>query len=140
MVGKALGLPDSMVYRQPFPGPGLGVRCVGAITRDRLEAVRESDAILREEFAKNGLEGKVWQYFTIVPDFKSTGIKNNKRTYDWPVVIRAVNSVDATSATIEEIPYSLLGHITERILNEVKGVNRVLYDLSPKPVATIEWE
>ena len=139
-VGKALGLPDSMVFRQPVPGPGLGVRCVGAITRDRLEAVRESDAILREEFAKNGLEGKVWQYFTIVPDFKSTGIKDNKRTYDWPVVIRAVNSVDATSATIEEIPYALLGHITGRILSEVKGVNRVLYDLSPKPVATIEWE
>ena len=139
-VGKALGLPDSMVFRQPFPGPGLGVRCVGAITRDRLEAVRESDAILREEFAKNGLEGKVWQYFTIVPDFKSTGIKDNKRTYDWPVVIRAVNSVDATSATIEEIPYALLGRITDRILAEVKGVNRVLYDLSPKPVATIEWE
>ncbi len=139
-VGKALGLPDSMVFRQPFPGPGLGVRCVGAITRDRLEAVRESDAILREEFAKNGLEGKVWQYFTIVPDFKSTGIKNNRRTYDWPVVIRTVNSVDATSATIEEIPYALLGHITNRILAEVKGVNRVLYDLSPKPVATIEWE
>lgn len=139
-VGKALGLPDNMVYRQPFPGPGLGVRCVGAITRDRLEAVRESDAILREEFAKNGLQGKVWQYFTIVPDFKSTGIKDNKRTYDWPVVIRAVNSVDATAATIEEIPYSVLNHIVDRILNEVKGVNRVLYDLSPKPVATIEWE
>ncbi|MGN0444478.1 MAG: glutamine-hydrolyzing GMP synthase [Acutalibacteraceae bacterium] len=140
VVGKELGLPDNMVYRQPFPGPGLGVRCVGAITRDRLEAVRESDAILREEFAKNGLEGKVWQYFTIVPDFKSTGIKDNKRTYDWPVVIRAVNSIDATSASIEEIPYALLGTITNRILNEVKGVNRVLYDLSPKPVATIEWE
>ena len=139
-VGKALGLPDNMVYRQPFPGPGLGVRCVGAITRDRLEAVRESDAILREEFAKNGLQGKVWQYFTIVPDFKSTGIKDNKRTYDWPVVIRAVNSVDATAASIEEIPYALLNHIVNRILNEVKGVNRVLYDLSPKPVATIEWE
>ena len=140
VVGKELGLPDNMVYRQPFPGPGLGVRCVGAITRDRLEAVRESDAILREEFAANGLEGKVWQYFTIVPDFKSTGIKNNKRTYDWPVVIRAVNSIDATSASIEEIPYALLGKITDRILAEVKGVNRVLYDLSPKPVATIEWE
>ena len=140
VVGKELGLPDNMVYRQPFPGPGLGVRCVGAITRDRLEAVRESDAILREEFDKNGLAGKVWQYFTIVPDFKSTGIKDNKRTYDWPVVIRAVNSVDATSATIEEIPYALLGKITERILSEVNGVNRVLYDLSPKPVATIEWE
>ncbi len=140
VVGKALGLPDNMVFRQPFPGPGLGVRCVGAITRDRLEAVRESDAILREEFAKNGLEGKVWQYFTIVPDFKSTGIKDNKRTYAWPVVIRAVNSVDATAASIEEIPYDLLRHITSRILNEVTGVNRVLYDLSPKPVATIEWE
>ena len=140
MVGKELGLPEGMVYRQPFPGPGLGVRCVGAITRDRLEAVRESDAILREEFANAGLEGKVWQYFTVVPDFKSTGIKDNKRTYEWPVVIRAVNSIDATAASIEEIPYVLLGKITDRILNEVKGVNRVLYDLSPKPVATIEWE
>ena len=140
MVGKELGLPDGMVFRQPFPGPGLGVRCVGAITRDRLEAVRESDAILREEFANAGLEGKVWQYFTIVPDFKSTGILDNKRTYEWPVVLRAVNSVDATSATIEPIPYELLGKITDRILSEVKGVNRVLYDLSPKPVATIEWE
>ncbi len=140
MVGKTLGLPDSMVYRQPFPGPGLGVRCVGAITRDRLEAVRESDAILREEFAAAGLEGKVWQYFTVVPDIKSTGIRDNKRSWDWPVVLRAVNSVDATSATIEEIPYALLGRITRRILKEVKGVNRVLYDLSPKPVATIEWE
>ena len=140
VVGKALGLPDGMVYRQPFPGPGLGVRCVGAITRDRLEAVRESDAILREEFARNGLEGKVWQYFTIVPDFKSTGISDGKRTYDWPVVIRAVNSVDATSATVEEIPYALLNHITRRITAEVKGVNRVLYDLTPKPCGTIEWE
>lgn len=140
VVGKELGLPDNMVYRQPFPGPGLGVRCVGAITRDRLEAVRESDAILREEFAKNGLEGKVWQYFTVVPDFKSTGIKDGKRTFDWSVIIRAVNSVDATSASIEEIPYALLHHITNRILAEVKGVNRVLYDLSPKPVATIEYE
>ena len=140
VVGKALGLPDGMVYRQPFPGPGLGVRCVGAITRDRLEAVRESDAILREEFAKNGLEGKVWQYFTIVPDFKSTGISDGKRTYDWPVVIRAVNSVDATSATVEEIPYALLNHITRRITAEVKGVNRVLYDLTPKPCGTIELE
>ncbi len=140
VVGKALGLPDGMVYRQPFPGPGLGVRCVGAITRDRLEAVRESDAILREEFAAAGLEGKVWQYFTVVPDIKSTGIKDNKRTWDWPVILRAVNSVDATSATIEEIPYALLGRIVNRILAEVKGVNRVLYDLSPKPVATIEWE
>ena len=139
-VGKALGLPDSMVYRQPFPGPGLGVRCVGAITRDRLEAVRESDAILREEFAAAGLQGKVWQYFTVVPDLKSTGIKDNKRTWDWPVILRAVNSVDATSATVEEIPYALLGRIVNRILAEVKGVNRVLYDLSPKPVATIEWE
>ena len=140
VVGKALGLPDNMVYRQPFPGPGLGVRCVGAITRDRLEALRESDAILRDEFAKAGLEGKVWQYFTVVPDFKSTGIKDGKRTFEWPVIIRAVNSVDATSATIEEIPYALLHKITDRILSEVKGVNRVLYDLSPKPVATIEWE
>lgn len=140
VVGKALGLPDNMVYRQPFPGPGLGVRCVGAITRDRLEALRESDAILREEFAKNGLEGKVWQYFTIVPDFKSTGILNGKRTFDWPVVIRAVNSVDATAATIEEIPYALLHHITQRITSEVAGVNRVLYDLTPKPTGTIEWE
>ena len=140
VVGKALGLPDNMVYRQPFPGPGLGVRCVGAITRDRLEALSESDAILREEFAKNGLEGKVWQYFTIVPDFKSTGILNGKRTFDWPVVIRAVNSVDATAATIEEIPYALLHHITRRITSEVPGVNRVLYDLTPKPTGTIEWE
>ena len=139
-VGKALGLPDSMVYRQPFPGPGLGVRCVGAITRDRLEAVRESDAILREEFAKNGLEGKVWQYFTVVPDFKSTGIRDGKRSFDWPVIIRAVNSVDATSATVEEIPYPLLHHIAQRITTEVKGVNRCLYDLTTKPVATIEYE
>ncbi len=140
VVGKELGLPDNMVYRQPFPGPGLGVRCVGAITRDRLEALREADAILREEFAAAGLEGKVWQYFTVVPDFKSTGIKDGKRTFEWPVILRAVNSVDATSATIEEIPYALLHKITDRILSEVKGVNRVLYDLSPKPVATIEWE
>lgn len=140
MVGKVLGLPDGMVNRQPFPGPGLGVRCVGAITRDRLAAVRESDAILREEFAKAGLDKKVWQYFTIVPDFRSTGITDGKRTYLWPVVIRAVNSVDATAATIEEIPYALLLKITDRILAEVKGVNRVLYDLSPKPGATIEWE
>lgn len=139
-VGKALGLPDSMVYRQPFPGPGLGVRCIGAITRDRLEAVRESDAILREEFAKGGLEGKVWQYFTIIPDIKSTGIIDGKRSWDWPVIIRAVNSTDATAATIEEIPYPLLHRITDRILSEVKGVNRVLYDLSPKPISTIEWE
>ena len=139
-VGKALGLPDTMVYRQPFPGPGLGVRCIGAITRDRLEAVRESDAILREEFAKGGLAGKVWQYFTIVPDLKSTGIIDGKRSWDWPVIIRAVNSTDATAATIEDIPYPLLHRITDRILSEVKGVNRVLYDLSPKPISTIEWE
>ena len=139
-VGKALGLPDTMVYRQPFPGPGLGVRCIGAITRDRLEAVRESDAILRDEFAKAGLAGKVWQYFTIVPDLKSTGIIDGKRSWDWPVIIRAVNSTDATAATIEDIPYSLLHRITDRILSEVKGVNRVLYDLSPKPISTIEWE
>ena len=140
VVGKALGLPDNMVYRQPFPGPGLGVRCTGAITRDRLEALRESDAILREEFANAGLDEKVWQYFTVVPDFRSTGIRDSKRSWDWPVIIRAVNSVDATSATIEEIPYPLLHRITDRILAEVKGVNRVLYDLSPKPCATIEWE
>lgn len=140
VVGKALGLPDNMVYRQPFPGPGLGVRCTGAIARDRLEALRESDAILREEFANAGLDEKVWQYFTVVPDFRSTGIRDGKRSWDWPVIIRAVNSVDATSATIEEIPYPLLHRITDRILAEVKGVNRVLYDLSPKPCATIEWE
>ena len=140
VVGKQLGLPDNMVYRQPFPGPGLGVRCVGAITRERLEAVRESDAILREEFAKNGLEGKVWQYFTIVPDFKSTGVTDGLRTYDWPVVIRAVNTVDAVTATVENVPFDLLQHITKRITNEVKGVNRVLFDLTPKPSGTIEWE
>ncbi len=140
VVGKALGLPDGMVFRQPFPGPGLGVRCLGAITRDRLEAVRESDAILREEFAKNGLEGKVWQYFTVVPDFKSTGIRDNKRSYDWPVIIRAVNTRDAMTATVEDVPFSLLQHITARITSEVKGVNRVLYDLTPKPSGTIEWE
>ena len=140
MVGKELGLPDNMVFRQPFPGPGLGVRCVGAITRDRLEAVRESDAILREEFANAGLEGKVWQYFTVVPDFTSTGIKDGKRTDDWMVVIRAVNSVDATSATVPEVPYELLFRIRDRIFKEVKGVNRVLYDLSTKPLATIEYE
>ena len=140
VVGKVLGLPDSMVFRQPFPGPGLGVRCVGAITRDRLEAVRESDAILREEFAKNGLEGKVWQYFTIVPDFKSTGVKNGLRSYDWPVVIRAVNTRDAMTATVEDVPFALLQHITDRITHEVAGVNRVLYDLTPKPTGTIEWE
>ena len=140
VVGRELGLPDSMVDRQPFPGPGLGVRCTGAITRDRLEALRESDAILREEFAKNGLEGKVWQYFTVVPDFKSTGVKNDKRSWDWPVIIRAVNTRDAMTATIEEIPYALLHHITQRIVTEVPGVNRVLYDLTPKPTGTIEWE
>ena len=140
VVGKALGLPDEMVYRQPFPGPGLGVRCLGAITRERLEAVRESDAILREEFAKNGLQGKVWQYFTIVPDFKSTGIKDGNRTYAYPVIIRAVNTKDAMAATIEELPYKLLSKIVERITTEVKGVNRVVYDLTPKPSGTIEWE
>ena len=140
MVGKQLGLPDNMVYRQPFPGPGLGVRCTGAITRDRLEAVRESDAILREEFAKAGLEGKVWQYFTIVPDYRSTGVRDGKRLWDWPVIIRAVNTKDAMTATVEEVPWPLLNTITKRILAEVKGVNRVLYDLSPKPCATIEWE
>ncbi len=140
VIGKALGLPDSMVYRQPFPGPGLGVRCTGAITRARLEAVRESDAILREEFAKNGLEGKVWQYFTVVPDFKSTGIKNNARSFEWPVIIRAVNTIDAMSATVENIPFDLMQHIVQRIVNEVPGVNRVLYDFTPKPSGTIEWE
>ena len=140
VVGSELGLPDGMVYRQPFPGPGLGVRCVGAITRDRLEAVRESDAILREEFAKNGLAGKVWQYFTIVPDFRTTGIRDGQRSYDWPVVIRAVNTRDAMSATVEDVPFALLQHITDRITHEVAGVNRVLYDLTPKPTGTIEWE
>ena len=140
VVGKALGLPDSMVYRQPFPGPGLGVRCLGAITRGRLEAVRESDAILREEFAKNGLEGKVWQYFTAVPDFKSVGVKDGARTFAYPVIIRAVNTVDAMTATVEDVPFALLQHITERITHEVEGVNRVLFDLTPKPVGTIEWE
>ena len=140
VVGSALGLPDSMVQRQPFPGPGLGVRCVGAITRDRLEAVRESDAILREEFAKAGLAGKVWQYFTIVPDFRSTGITDGKRTYDWPVVIRAINTRDAIAATVEELPWELMKKLTQRITTEVKGVNRVLMDLTPKPSGTIEWE
>lgn len=139
-VGLALGLPAGMVFRQPFPGPGLGVRCVGAITRDRLEALREADAILREEFAVCGLDKKVWQYFTVVPDIKSTGIKDDKRTWDWPVILRAVNSVDATSAEVEKIPYDVLFKIRDRILSEVKGVNRVLVDISPKPVATIEWE
>lgn len=140
VVGKALGLPDNMVFRQPFPGPGLGVRCLGAITRDRLEAVRESDAILREEFAKNGLEGKVWQYFTIIPDFKSVGVRDNKRADEWPVIIRAVNTRDAMTATVEDVPFALLQHITDRITHEAKGVNRVLYDLTPKPTGTIEWE
>lgn len=140
VVGKALGLPDNMVFRQPFPGPGLGVRCLGAITRDRLEAVRESDAILREEFAKNGLEGKVWQYFTAVPDFKSVGVKDGARTFAYPVILRAVNTVDAMTATVENVPFELLERITERITHEVEGVNRVLYDLTPKPVGTIEWE
>ena len=140
VVGKALGLPDSMVYRQPFPGPGLGVRCLGAITRDRLEAVRESDAILREEFAKNGLEGKVWQYFTAVPDFKSVGVKDGKRTFAYSVIIRAVNTKDAMTATVENVPFELLQHITARITSEVENVNRVVFDLTPKPSATIEWE
>ena len=140
VVGKQLGLPDGMVYRQPFPGPGLGVRCTGAITRDRLEAVRESDAILREEFAKSGLEGKVWQYFTAVPDLKSVGIKDGKRVDEWCAIIRAVNTTDAMTATIEPIPYDLLNRIVSRITTEVKGINRVLYDLTPKPTGTIEWE
>ncbi len=138
--GLALGLPASMVYRQPFPGPGLGVRCLGALTRDRLEAVRESDAILREEFAKNGLEGKVWQYFTAIPDIKSVGVRDNKRADEWCVIIRAVNTVDAMTASVENVPFELLQHITARITNEVKGVNRVLFDLTPKPTGTIEWE
>ena len=140
VVGKALGLPDGMVFRQPFPGPGLGVRCLGAITRDRLEAVRESDAILREEFAKNGLEGKVWQYFTAIPDFKSVGVTDGKRTEGWPVIIRAINTKDAMTATVEDVPFALLQHITQRITAEVENVNRVLFDLTPKPCATIEWE
>lgn len=138
--GKALGLPDSMVYRQPFPGPGLGVRCLGAITRDRLEAVRESDAILREEFANNGLEGKVWQYFTAIPDLKSVGVRDGRRADEWCVIIRAVNTVDAMTATVENVPFDLLQHITARITAEVQGVNRVLFDLTPKPSGTIEWE
>ena len=140
VVGHTLGLPDSMVERQPFPGPGLGVRCVGAITRDRLEAVRESDAILREEFAAAGLQGKVWQYFTVVPDFKSTGIKDGKRTFDWPVIIRTVNTRDAITATVEELPWDLMKKLVSRITAEVKGVNRVLIDITPKPCATIEYE
>jgi len=140
VVGEALGLPHGMVYRQPFPGPGLGVRCLGAITRDRLQALREADAILREEFDKNGLAGKVWQYFIAVPDFKSVGVKDGKRYEGWPAIIRAVNTTDAMSATIEEIPYALLHHITDRITHEVDGINRVVMDLTPKPIGTIEWE
>ena len=140
VVGEALGLPHGMVYRQPFPGPGLGVRCLGAITRDRLEAVRESDAILREEFTKNGLENTVWQYFTAIPDMKTVGVKNNKRADEWFVILRAVNTKDAMSATIERIPYEILEHITNRIITEVKGVTRVVYDITPKPTGTIEWE
>jgi len=140
VVGKELGLPDGMVFRQPFPGPGLGVRCLGAITRDRLEAVRESDAILREEFAKAGLEGKVWQYFTAIPDFRSTGVKDGKRCFEWPVIIRAVNTVDAMTATVEPLDFAVLSKITDRILAEVNGVNRVVYDMTPKPCGTIEWE
>ena len=139
-LGLALGLPYKMVYRQPFPGPGLGVRCVGAITRERLEIVRETDAILREEFEKNGLDKVFWQYFTIVPDYKSVGIKDNKRTEEYFVVIRAVDSVDATSASTPEIPYTILTKIRDRMLKEVNGINRVLVDISPKPPATIEWE
>lgn len=140
VVGEALGLPHSMVYRQPFPGPGLGVRCLGAITRDRLEALREADAILREEFDKNGLSGKVWQYFIAVPDMKSVGVKDGKRYEGWPAIIRAVNTTDAMTATIEEIPYPILHHITARITHEVDGINRVVLDLTPKPTGTIEWE
>lgn len=140
VVGEALGLPHSMVYRQPFPSPGLGVRCLGAITRDRLEALREADAILREEFDKNGLAGKVWQYFIAVPDMKSVGVKDGKRYEGWPAIIRAVNTTDAMTATIEEIPYPLLHHITARITHEVEGINRVVLDLTPKPTGTIEWE
>ncbi len=140
VVGDALGLPKGMVYRQPFPGPGLGVRCLGAITRDRLHALREADAILREEFDNAGLAGKVWQYFISVPDFKSVGVKDGKRYEGWPAIIRAVNTTDAMSATIEELPYSILHKITDRITSEVEGINRVLYDLTPKPIGTIEWE
>ena len=140
VVGDALGLPHGMVYRQPFPGPGLGVRCLGAITRDRLHALREADAILREEFDKNGLAGKVWQYFIAVPDMKSVGVKDGKRYEGWPAIIRAVNTTDAMTATVENIPFELLKHITERITHEVDGINRVLYDLTPKPIGTIEWE
>ena len=140
VVGETLGLPHGMVYRQPFPGPGLGVRCLGAITRDRLNALREADAILREDFDKNGLAGKVWQYFIAVPDMKSVGVRDGKRYEGWPAIIRAVNTTDAMTATIEEIPYPLLHHITQRITHEVEGINRVLLDLTPKPTGTIEWE
>ena len=140
VVGERLGLPANMVYRQPFPGPGLGVRCPGAITRDRLEAVRESDAIIREEFAKNGLEGKVWQYFTVVPDFKSTGVKDGKRTFDWPCIIRAINTTDVMEVTVEHLSNELIDHLVERIIKEVPGINRVLFDYTPKPPATVEYE
>ena len=140
VVGKALGLPDSMVYRQPFPGPGLGVRCLGAITRDRLEAVRASDAILREEFEAAGLRGKVWQYFTLIPDVRSVGVREGARAFEWPCVIRAVNTVDAMTATVERLPWPLMERLADRITHEVPGVNRVLFDLTPKPVGTIEWE
>ena len=140
VVGERLGLPANMVYRQPFPGPGLGVRCPGAITRDRLEAVRESDAILREEFAKNGLEGKVWQYFTVVPDFKSTGVKDGKRTFDWPCIIRAINTTDVMEVTVEHLSNELIDHLVNRIISEVPGINRVLFDYTPKPPATVEYE
>lgn len=140
VVGEALGLPHAMVYRQPFPGPGLGVRCLGAITRDRLHALREADAILREEFDKNGLAEKVWQFFVIIPDIKSVGVKDDSRYEGWPAIIRAVNTKDAMTATVEEIPYAVLRHITSRITSEVEGINRVLYDITPKPTGTIEWE
>ena len=140
VVGKALGLPDNMVYRQPFPGPGLGVRCPGAITRDRLNAVREADAILREEFEKHGLAGKVWQYFTVVPDFRSTGVKDGKRTFEWPCIIRAINTTDVMEVTVEHLPDELIDLLVQRIINEVPGINRVLYDFTPKPPATVEYE
>jgi GMP synthase (glutamine-hydrolysing) len=138
--GHVLGVPPDLINRQPFPGPGLAVRCIGAITRERLEAVRESDAILREEFSKAGLDKKVWQYFTVVPDVRSTGMRNKERSYEWPCIIRAVNSVDAMTATVEPLPYELLARLTERITSEVKGINRLLYDVTPKPPGTIEWE